>query len=230
MDSLEDRKRRVRTLIDRLESAYPDARCLLDFSTPLDLLVATILAAQCTDERVNKTTPEVFKRFQSPEDYANAHLNTLYSLFRPCGTYRQKARSVKKACQAIAEQHGGEVPRDIEQLSALPGVGRKTANVVLGNAFGVPSIIVDTHVLRLAGRLGLASPHNVKQKYADKIEQELLPIVPERQRTRFSHLLTFHGRFCCTARKPRCPECPIEDLCPYDQKTTEEQLKKGKRK
>ena len=217
METTEERRKRVRRIISRLKKEYPDARCLLNYSNPLELLVATILAAQCTDERVNLTTPEVFSRFRTAEDYAKAPLPTLERLFRSCGTFRQKARSVKAACQALVERHGGEVPADLDALASLPGVGRKTANVVLGNAFGVPSIIVDTHVLRLSGRLGLADPHNVEKKYADKVEAELAEVVPRKDWTLFSHLLSFHGRAVCKARKPACGECPIADLCPHPQ-------------
>ncbi|MFW6162186.1 MAG: endonuclease III [Planctomycetota bacterium] len=224
MESVEDRRTRVKAIIRKLDRAYPDADCQLNFSTPLELLVATILAAQCTDERVNMTTPELFEEYDSAEDYANVHLNHLYSQIRSCGTYRQKGKNIKAACQAIVEKHGGKVPDNIDDLASLPGLGRKSANVILGNAFGVPSIIVDTHVLRLSGRLGLARQHNVEKKYADKVERELLEVVPEADRTRFSHLLAAHGRACCTARKPRCPECPILDLCPYEDKTPPEEL------
>jgi len=219
METIADRKKRVRKIITKLKKEHPDTRCLLDYSNPLELLVATILAAQCTDERVNMTTPTIFKRYKAADDYAEAPLPDLEKLFKSCGTFRRKAVAVKSACQAIAEEHSGQVPADLDVLSALPGVGRKTANVVLGNAFGIPSIIVDTHVLRLSGRLGLANPHNVEKKYADKIEKELLEVVPPRQRTLFSHLVTFHGRRVCVARKPRCPECVINSLCPYPDKT-----------
>lgn len=220
MESLEERKKRVRKIIARLKKQYPDARCLLDHSNPLELLLATILAAQCTDERVNLATPEVFKRFKTAEDYAQARSSTLEKLFKSCGTFRQKARSVKAACQALVERHGGQVPKDLEALASLPGVGRKTGNVVLGNAFGVPGIIVDTHVLRLSGRLGLASAHNVEKKYAEKVEAELAEVVPKKDWTLFSHLLSFHGRALCKARKPACGECPIARLCPYPGKLT----------
>lgn len=222
MEPVADRKKRVRKIITRLKREYPDPRCMLDFSTPLELLVATILAAQCTDERVNRTTPTLFKKYKTAKDYADAPLEALEPLIKSCGTFRNKAKAIKAACREIVENHGGEVPDTMEELSALSGVGRKTANVVLGNAFGVPSVIVDTHVLRLSGRLGLATPHNVEKKYADKIERELLEVVPRNARTLFSHLLGFHGRACCTARKPRCPECPILKLCPYPDKSPPE--------
>jgi endonuclease-3 len=219
MESAADRRTRVKKIIKTLDKEYPDARCLLDFRTPLELLIATILAAQCTDERVNQTTPELFEAYDSAEDFANASLDDLETIIRSCGTFRQKAKSIKNACQAIVERNDGHVPKDVERLSDMPGVGRKTANVVMGCAFGVPSLIVDTHVLRLSGRLELASQHNVEKKYADKVEAELQEVVPEQRWTDFSHLLSFHGRQCCTARKPHCPECAINELCPYPDKT-----------
>ena len=219
MEPLADRKKRVKKITTKLKKAYPDAHCLLDHSGPLELLVATIMAAQCTDERVNKTTPTLFAKYKSAADFAAASTDELEPLIRSCGTFRNKAKAIKAACTEIAEKHGGEVPRDLATLSSLPGIGRKTANVVLATCFGVPGIIVDTHALRLSGRLGLATPHNVEKKYADKIEKELMEAVPERDWTLFSHLLTWHGRFCCSARRPECPRCPIEKLCPYPQKS-----------
>ena len=219
MEPVADRKKRVRKIITRLKKAYPDAKCLLDHSSPLELLVATILAAQCTDERVNKETPRVFAKYKTAKDYAEAPLEDLEMLFKSCGTFRRKAVAVRDACRAIAQEHNGDVPGTIEVLAALPGVGRKTANVVLANCFGVPGIIVDTHALRLSGRIGLASAHNVEKKYADKVEKELMEAVPQKHWTLFSHLVTFHGRRACFARKPNCPECVIESLCPYPEKT-----------
>jgi endonuclease-3 len=219
MEPVADRKKRVARLMAKLKKAYPDARCLLDHSSPLELLVATILAAQCTDERVNKTTPEVFARYKAAADYAAAAPDELEPLIRSCGTFRNKAKAIKAACQALVEKHGGQVPAEMEALSSLPGVGRKTANVVLANCFGVPGIIVDTHMIRVAGRLGLASPHNVEKKYAEKIEKELMEAVPQNDSTLFSHLMTFHGRRTCFARKPDCPSCAVTALCPYPEKT-----------
>jgi len=219
MESVADRTKRVRKIITRLKKAYPDADCLLHYSTPLELLIATIMSAQCTDERVNKTTPAVFAKYATAADYAVAPTDELEALIRSCGTFRNKAKAIKAACTQIAEKHGGEVPRTMDALQGLDGVGRKTANVVLGTVFGVPAIIIDTHAMRLSGRLALASPHNVKQKYADKIEKELAEVVAPKHQTLFSHQLTWHGRFCCKARKPECPRCPIVALCPYPDKT-----------
>ncbi len=220
MEALTDRKARVRKIVATLKKAYPDARCLLNHSSPLELLVATILAAQCTDERVNKTTPALFARFRSAADFAAAPAEELEGMIRSCGTFRNKARAIIACCRELAEKHGGLVPANIVTLSNLPGVGRKTANVVLANCFGVPGMIVDTHMIRVAGRLGLADPHNVEKKYAEKIEKELMEAVPERDWTLFSHLMTFHGRRCCYARKPECPRCSVAPLCPYPEKTT----------
>ena len=216
----EEKRKRTRKMISRLAKQYPDARVLLDYANPLELLVATILAAQCTDARVNATTPQVFARYKTAKDYADAPLEELEKIFRPTGTFRNKSKAVKNACAQLVEKHKGKVPDDIELLAALPGVGRKTANVVLGNAFGKPAIIVDTHVLRVSGRLGLASEHNVKKKYADKIEKELMGLAPKTQWTHLSHLLTWHGRNICVARKPKCLICPVNALCPYPDKTT----------
>jgi len=222
MEALAERKARVRKIIARLKKEYPDARCLLSYANPLELLVATILAAQCTDERVNKTTPALFARFRSAADFAAAPVEDLEQMIRSCGTFRNKARAIIACCTELAEKHGGQVPADMEVLANLPGVGRKTANVVLGNCFGVPAIIVDTHAIRVSGRLGLADPHNVEKKYADKIERELMEAVPRNDWTLFSHLITFHGRRCCTARKPECPRCVVSALCPYQDKTSEQ--------
>lgn len=219
MESLADRKARVRRIITKLNKEYPDAKCLLDHANPLELLVATILAAQCTDERVNKTTPALFARFRSAADFAAASTEALEGMIRSCGTFRNKARAIVACCKELAEKHGGQVPAEMDVLSNLPGVGRKTANVVLANCFGVPGIIVDTHMIRVAGRLGLADPHSVEKKYAEKIEKELMEAVPQKDWTLFSHLMTFHGRRCCYARKPECPRCPVNALCPYPDKT-----------
>jgi endonuclease-3 len=218
-ESKQAKSRRTAQIISRLAKQYPDARVLLDYSTPLELLVATILAAQCTDARVNQTTPDIFAKYKTAEHYARATLEELQDAFKQIGLFRNKSKAVKAACTELVETHNGEVPDDIDSLAGLTGVGRKTANVVLGNAFGKPAVIVDTHVLRMAGRLGLASRHNVEKKYADKIEKELMELAPRSKWTQMSHLLTWHGRNICVARKPRCPICPVSDLCPYTEKT-----------
>ncbi len=197
-------------VLKRLKKAYPAARCSLDFIEPLHLLVSTILAAQCTDERVNRVTPELFKKYKTPQDYVNAPEGELEEAIRTCGFFRQKAKSIRNACRSIVEKFGGKVPGTMEELLQLEGVGRKTANVILGECFNTPGIIVDTHCTRLAQRLGFT-----KQTEPAKIEQDLMKIVPEPEWTTFSHCLVFHGRAICTARAPLCSQCPVYDLCPF---------------
>jgi endonuclease-3 len=193
-----------------LERHYPDARCTLDFTNPLELLVATILSAQCTDERVNRVTPALFARYRTAADYAGADPEALREEIRSTGFYRNKAKSILGAARAIVERHGGEVPRTMEELTALPGVGRKTANVILGNAFGVPGMVVDTHVARVARRLGLTRGEDPV-----KIEYDLMALFPEGRWVRLSHQLIAHGRALCRAPKPDCPACFLsEALCP----------------
>jgi len=203
-------KSRANRIIRLLAKAYPDAQCALLFTNPLELLVATILSAQCTDERVNQVTRSLFTKYRSAADYANAPLAELEQDIRPTGFYRNKARTLQACCQQLVQQHGGQVPKDMEALVQLPGVGRKTANVVLGTAFGIASgIVVDTHVSRIARRLGLT-----QQTQADKIEQDLLALVPKEEWINFGHRLIHHGRRICTARKPKCPDCPLANVCP----------------
>ena len=193
-----------------LRKTYPTAHCELNFSNPLELLVATILSAQCTDKRVNLVTAELFKRYQSAADYAAAPQAELEQAIKTTGFFRNKARSLKAACQAIQERHQGKVPRTMEELTELGGVGRKTANVVLGNAFDTNcGVVVDTHVARLSGRLGLTS-----EKDPQKIEQALMQLVPREDWTMFSHWLIWHGRRRCYARNPDCASCEIRALCP----------------
>jgi endonuclease-3 len=194
----------------RLKAEYPDARTELDWSNPLELLVATILSAQTTDVQVNRVTESLFSKYRTAEDYADSTPDELEEDIRPTGFYRNKARSLRGMASALVEEHGGEVPRTMSELVALPGVGRKTANVVLGNAFGTnEGIVVDTHVRRVSGRLGLTESSDPA-----KIEQELMRVVPEEDRTIFSHLLILHGRRTCKARKPDCPNCILNDICP----------------
>jgi endonuclease III len=200
---------RARAVDKALAKAYPEARCLLDHHGPFELLIATILAAQCTDERVNLTTPALFSRFPDAESLAAADVAELEKLIHSTGFFRAKARSIIGASRAITEGHGGVFPSTMEGLLKLPGVGRKTANVVLGTCFGKPALIVDTHVRRCAGRLGLAASDD-----PDRIEEELAALLPQKSWTRFSHALTFHGRRVCSARKPACGECPVARLCP----------------
>jgi endonuclease-3 len=193
-----------------MKDEYPDARTELNWENPLELLVATMLSAQTTDIRVNMVTEELFEKYRTAADYAGADPAELEEDIRPTGFYRNKARSLQGMARALLDEHGGEVPRTMAGLVSLPGVGRKTANVVLGNAFGVDEgVVVDTHVRRVSGRLGLTA-----EKDPEKIEQDLLGVVPEGERTLFSHLLIFHGRRVCKARKPDCPGCVLNDICP----------------
>ena len=201
---------RVKQIIAGLQKTYPGAHCELNFTNPLELLIATILSAQCTDKRVNLVTVELFKKFQSAADYAQADPATLEQAIKSTGFFRNKTKSIQAACQAMIEKHGGQVPRTMAELVALGGVGRKTANVVLGNAFNTnDGIVVDTHVARLSQRLGLT-----RETAPEKIEQALMELVPRAQWTLFSHWLIWHGRRRCYARKPDCPNCEIGVLCP----------------
>jgi len=203
-------RERVVQLIDAFPQVYPGARCELDFRNPLELLVATILSAQCTDKRVNMVTPALFKKYPTAKDYASAPQAGLEKAIKSTGFFRNKAKSIRAAMRTIADKHSGKVPDTMEELRALPGVGRKTANVVLSNAFGKnEGIVVDTHVARLSQRLGLT-----KQKDADKIERDLMKLVPREHWTDWSHWLIWHGRRRCFARKPDCNQCEVFRLCP----------------
>ncbi len=213
-ESLDAKRRRARKIIRALKKAYPDAKIALDFSNPLELLVATILAAQCTDERVNRVTPALFAKYRTARDWAQANLGALERLIHSTGFFRAKARAIVGMARALVERHGGEVPRTRDALTALPGVGLKTANVILGNAFGQPAIAVDTHVFRVAQRLGLA-----RSEDADEIHDQLVEVLPRREWTLITHLLTTHGRRTCSARKPACPVCPVRALCRWPDKT-----------
>jgi endonuclease-3 len=197
-------------VVARLKSEYPDARTELDWANPLELLVATILSTQTTDVQVNRVTQDLFAKYRTAEDYAESSLTELEEDIRPTGFFRNKARSLRGMASVLVDEHGGEVPRTMQELVALPGVGRKTANVVLGNAFGVDEgIVVDTHVRRVSGRLSLT-----EQQDPIKIEQDLMKLVPQEDWTVFSHLLILHGRRTCKARKPDCPNCILNDICP----------------
>jgi endonuclease-3 len=203
-------KRRAAEIARRLGELYPDAECALNFRSPLELLVAVILSAQCTDVRVNIVTRELFKRYRTAKDYADAPLAELEEAVRTTGFFRNKAKNIKACCRALVEQHGGEVPKSLDELVALDGVGRKTANVVLGTAFGIPSgVVVDTHVTRLSQRLGLT-----RETDAVKIERKLAELLPSDAWIDFSHRLIWHGRRICIARKPRCEACALDSLCP----------------
>jgi endonuclease III len=197
-------------VITCLKKVYPDATTELNWENPLQLLVATILSARSTDVRVNEVTKGLFEKYHTAEDYAAADVDRLEKEIRPVGFFHNKARSLSEMARILVEEHGGEVPRTMPELVRLPGVGRKTANVVLGNAFGIDQgVVVDTHVRRLASRLGLSKEHD-----PEKIERDLLRIVPEEERTIFSHLLILHGRRVCKARKPDCPGCVLNHVCP----------------
>lgn len=194
----------------RLTTLYPDAHCELDFQSPLQLLVATILSAQCTDKRVNMVTPALFAAYPTAQALADAPIEHLEELVKTTGFFRMKAKNVQGMARALVERHGGEVPRDMDSLVRLPGVGRKTANVVLGNAFNINhGVVVDTHVGRLATRLGLTSETDPV-----KVEEALMPLFPQESWTMLSHLLIFHGRRVCDAKRPRCGECILADVCP----------------
>jgi endonuclease-3 len=204
----------VKKLIFQLERAHPDAKLDLHFTRPLELLVALILAAQARDDLVNQVTVELFKKYRSPAEYAKVPLAELERRIRKINFYRNKAKAIQNCCKQLVERFGGKVPARLDDLMTLPGVGRKTANILLGNAFGHHTIGVDTHVLRLSQRLGLTRNTN-----PDKIEFDLTPLVPEKQRVRFCHLLQYHGRRVCLAKHPHCPACAIRSLCPYAAKT-----------
>jgi endonuclease-3 len=200
----------VDEVITCLKEAYPDATTELRWETPLQLLVATILSARSTDVRVNSVTKGVFAKYRTAEDYAAAELDNLEKEIRPVGFFRNKARSIRDMARVLCEEHGGEVPHTMPELVRLPGVGRKTANVVLGNAFGInEGVVVDTHVRRVATRLDFSKEHE-----PEKIEADLLRVVPEGERTLFSHLLILHGRRVCSSRKPDCPGCVLNHVCP----------------
>ena len=213
MKKQEDLRNRVKKIIRILSKEIPDAPIALKFSNPLQLLIATILSAQCTDVKVNQVTPDLFKKYHTAKDFAESNLATLEEEIRPTGFYRNKAKSLQKCCQELVKRFGGEVPKTLDDLVTLPGVGRKTANVLLGNAFGIPGIAVDTHVHRVSRRIGLT-----KNDDPVKIEFDLMEIVPKEEWTHFSNLLIWHGRKTCVARKPLCGICPIRKECDYGSK------------
>jgi endonuclease-3 len=210
LETLADLKLRTRKIIRLLKRAYPDAKCSLNHSNAFELLIATILSAQCTDARVNMVTQDLFRKYRKPEDYLKVSEKELQEDIRTTGFFRNKTKSIQGTAKALTEQYRGKVPQTMDQLLELPGVARKTANVVLGNAFGIRSgVVVDTHVTRLSRRLGLTD-----QKTAEKIELDLIAIVPKKDWVIFSHLLIAHGRAICKARNPFCAECVVERLCP----------------
>jgi len=204
-----DKKARAKEVVRRMKEEYPEAVCALNFSSPFELLIATILSAQCTDARVNLVTAELFRAFKSPADFAGSSLETIEKAIFSTGFYRQKAKSIKNCCEILVDQFEGEVPSDFDTLKELPGVGRKTASVVVGNAYGIPAIAVDTHVKRLSNLLGL-----VESSDPDKIEAQLKELLDPSDWVLFSHQLATHGRNICFARKPECEKCMLRDICP----------------
>jgi endonuclease III len=209
-ESLDELKTRTREIIRRLKRAYPDAKCSLNHTNPFELLVATILSAQCTDDRVNIVTADLFRKYTKSEDYLNVSARELEKDIQSTGFFRNKTKSIQGTSKVLTEQYGGEVPHTMNELLELPGVARKTANVVLGNAFGIKAgVVVDTHVTRLSHRLGLT-----QEKTAEKIERDLIEIVPKKDWVIFPHLMIAHGRKICRARNPLCAECAVEKLCP----------------
>lgn len=203
-------KIRAVEVYNRLDREYPDAKCSLDHETPLQLIVATILSAQCTDARVNKVTPALFERFKTAQDYVDAPLKEIEGYVKTCGFYRNKAKNIQGMARALVTKHGGEVPGTLEDLTALDGVGRKTANVVLGTCFDVPGVVVDTHCGRIARRLGFT-----KNTDPVKVEHDLMKVWPKEHWSLFSHFMVFHGRATCVARSPECSKCCVADLCPF---------------
>jgi endonuclease-3 len=206
---------KIGPILKLLDEHYAEAHVTLDFANSLQLLVATVLSAQCTDVRVNQVTPALFKKYPTAADYANAPLEDLEQAIYTTGFYHQKAKSLKAICETLVTQFGGQVPASLDDLVKLPGIGRKTANVILGNAFGIPGLVVDTHMGRVSQRLGLTS-----QKDPVKIEFDLMPLVPKERWVKFSHQMIWHGRQICTAKKPGCPRCPLLPYCDYGQKVT----------
>jgi len=221
-ESQADRRKRALRISRKLARAYPDAECALHYRDPFQLLVATILSAQCTDKMVNTVTPELFRRYPDPESMAAAKPGDVEKLIRPTGFYRQKTKSLLGASRDIVDEFGGEVPRTLEQLTTLRGVARKTANVVLGNAFGVPGLTVDTHMKRVNHRLGLT-----RHEDPVKIERDLMELLPAKEWTMYSHRVIHHGRACCTARRPECGRCPVRDECPWPDSAEARRLAAG---
>jgi len=225
MENIKELKARSLRLTNRLKELYPDAYCALNYQSPLQLLLATILSAQCTDARVNMVTPQLFERFPTSFSLADANPDELESIIRSTGFYKNKAKSIIACCKALVKDHNGEVPKTMNELVLLAGVGRKTANVVLGNAFGIPGLPVDTHVSRLSFRLGLS-----KSKDPVKIELDLYKLVKEEEWTIFGHRIIEHGRKICASQKPKCEDCALSDLCPREGVTKVKSSDKEKKK
>lgn len=217
-----ERHARAQRIVRRLRGAYPDASCALHHGSPFQLLVATILSAQCTDKKVNEVTSELFARYGTAEKLADADPARIEALVRPTGFYRQKAKSIQAAARDVVERFGGEVPETLEELVSLRGVARKTANVVLGNAFGVPGLAVDTHMKRVNHRLALT-----RHEDPEKIERDLMDLIPRREWTVYTHRVIHHGRVCCTAQRPRCDACPLRPDCPFPSSASARRAKPG---
>lgn len=209
METQVEKKKRVRAIIRILKKAYPDAHCALHYTNAWELLVATILSAQCTDKRVNMVTPALFKKYFKISDYVDVPLSALEKEIHSTGFYKNKAKSIQNAARLISREYQGQIPKTMEELIEIPGVGRKTANVVLGNYFGIPSLTVDTHMIRINRLLGLSNSDD-----AVKVELQLMPLIEEAEWVRYTHLIIHHGRACCIARRPQCAECQIQSLCP----------------
>ena len=206
-------KKTVLQIIEKLQENYPDSKCSLEFKNPVELLVATMLSAQCTDKQVNKVTPILFETFPSVRALADADLEKIKAIVRPTGFYNNKAKSIKKSMNSLQDKYDGEVPNNLDDLVKLDGVGRKTANVVMGDAFGVPGVVVDTHVKRITNRLGMT-----KNEEPNKIEKDLMEIIPSEKWTMFGHMIIDHGRAICKARKPECEKCFLQEECKYFKK------------
>ena len=215
---------RAREILRRLKKLYPERRCELNWSTPLQLAVAAILSAQCTDKRVNMVTPELFRKYRTTADWARVPQEELEADIRSTGFFRNKARNIRALAQSLLDRHGGELPGDLDALVGLPGIGRKTANLLVAEIWGRPGVIVDTHCTRLSRRLGFT-----RHEDAVKIESDLRALIPERDWTDWSHCMVFHGRYCCAARKPACERCPLTDVCPYFANQARAAMKSGRR-
>ncbi|MCA9439585.1 MAG: endonuclease III [Candidatus Omnitrophica bacterium] len=208
-ESIADKKKRAKRIVKALAKEYPDAECALTFDNPFELLIATILSAQCTDARVNEVTQRLFKKYRTPMDFVQADSEELEEAIRPTGFFRNKAKNIQACCASLVEDHGGEVPNTMEELTGLAGVGRKTANVILGNCFGVPGIVVDTHFGRLSRRMGFTD-----QQDPVKVEKEVGELIPPKEQVMFCHRMILHGREVCGSRKPQCGICVVEKECP----------------
>ncbi len=208
------KKEKIDLIIQQLNELYPDARCSLNYSKPYELLIATRLSAQCTDARVNLVTPALFEKYPTMESFANAEFEDVCDLIHSCGFYRGKAKSIIEMCQTMLEKHQGEVPDTMEELTALSGIGRKTANLILGDIYGKPAIIADTHCIRISNRLGLA-----KSDRPEMVEKQLKAVIPPEHQTKLCHNLVHFGRDICSARNPKCKDCPLQQLCVFYQKT-----------